>query len=113
LHRFRFIDRLGEGALVDKADGDRAARHCTSHALAKMQRRATLQCRVYGAILFQRGYLSNGLFPWRSKVVNHTTAIFRQLNKQRVAAHHDALEFSDHRIVTIVTADALTESVSV
>ena len=35
-HRFRFIDRLREGALVDKADSDRTARHCTSHALAKM-----------------------------------------------------------------------------
>ena len=42
-----------------------------------------------------------GLFPWRSKVVNHTTAIFRQVNKQRVAAHHDALEFADGQIVLL------------
>ena len=28
-------------------------------------------------------------------VVNHKTAIFRQINKDRATAHHDALEFSD------------------
>ena len=38
---------------------------------------------------------------WRHKVVNHTTAIFRQVNKQRVAAHHDALEFPDGQIVLL------------
>ena len=42
-----------------------------------------------------------GLFPWRSKVVNHTTAIFRQVNKQRVAVHHDALEFPDGQVVLL------------
>ena len=41
------------------------------------------------------------LFPWCSKVVNHTTAIFRQVNKQRVAAHHDALEFADGQIILL------------
>ena len=44
---------------------------------------------------------TTGLFPWRSRVVNHTTAIFRQVNKQRVAAHHDALEFADGQIVLL------------
>jgi hypothetical protein len=33
---------------------------------------------------------STGLFTWRNKVMKHTTAIIRQVNKQRVAAHHDA-----------------------
>jgi hypothetical protein len=33
--------------------------------------------------------------------MNHTTAIFRQINKQRVAAHHDALEFADGQIVLL------------
>jgi hypothetical protein len=33
--------------------------------------------------------------------MNHTTAIFRQVNKQRVAAHHDALEFADGQIVLL------------
>jgi hypothetical protein len=42
---------------------------------------------------------TTGLFPWRNKILNHTTAIFRQVNKQRVVAHHDALEFADGQIV--------------
>ena len=36
-----------------------------------------------------------GLLAWREKVIKHETAIFRQINKERVAAHHDALEFPD------------------
>ena len=42
-----------------------------------------------------------GLLGWRETVVNHKTAIFRQINKERVAAHHDALEFPDGRIVLL------------
>ena len=33
--------------------------------------------------------------------MKHTTAIFRQVNKQRVAAHHDALEFADGQNVLL------------
>ena len=42
-----------------------------------------------------------GIFGWRDKVIRHKTAIFRQINKERVAAHHDALEFPDGRIVLL------------
>jgi hypothetical protein len=42
-----------------------------------------------------------GIFPWRNKVLKHTTAIFRQINKEKVAAHHDALEFADGQIVLL------------
>jgi hypothetical protein len=42
-----------------------------------------------------------GLLTWRDKVINHKTAIFRQINKERVSAHHDALEFPDGRIVLL------------
>ena len=45
--------------------------------------------------------VSTGLFPWRHKSVNHKTAIFRQINKTRLAAHHDALEFPDGQIVLL------------
>jgi hypothetical protein len=45
--------------------------------------------------------LAIGLFPWRNKSINHKTAIFRQINKARVAAHHDALEFPDGQIVLL------------
>jgi hypothetical protein len=45
--------------------------------------------------------LPTGLFSWRDKVINHKTAIFRQVNKERVVGHHDALEFPDGRIVLL------------
>ncbi len=44
---------------------------------------------------------STGLFPWRNRVINHQTAIFRQINRDKLAAHHDALEFPDGRIVLL------------
>jgi hypothetical protein len=42
-----------------------------------------------------------GLFSWQAKTVNHRTAIFRQINKDKMAAHHDALEFPDGQIVVL------------
>ena len=42
-----------------------------------------------------------GLFGWKTKVVNHTTAIFRQINKDNLHTHHDALEFPDGQIVLL------------
>jgi hypothetical protein len=45
--------------------------------------------------------LPAGLFGWKTKTINHQTAIFRQLNKDKVAAHHDALEFPDGRTVLL------------
>ena len=34
---------------------------------------------------------------------DHTTAIFRQINKEKVVAHHDALEFPDGQIVLLTS----------
>ena len=45
--------------------------------------------------------LSTGLFAWRDTIIDHKTAIFRQINKGKVAAHHDALEFPDGQIVLL------------
>jgi hypothetical protein len=42
-----------------------------------------------------------GLFGWKTKVLNHTTAIFRQINKDNLHTHHDALEFPDGQIVLL------------
>jgi hypothetical protein len=42
-----------------------------------------------------------GLFGWNANVVNHTTAIFRQVNKDNPRSHHDALEFPDGQIVLL------------
>jgi hypothetical protein len=47
-----------------------------------------------------------GLLAWRDKVINHTTAIFRQINKEKAAAHHDALEFPDGQIVLLTYLQA-------
>jgi hypothetical protein len=47
--------------------------------------------------------LPMGLMAWRDKVIDPKTAIFRQINKDRVAAHHDALEFPDGRIALLTT----------
>src|SRR5262249_54044533 len=45
--------------------------------------------------------LATGLFPWRERALNYNTAIFRQINKDKVAAHHDALEFPDGRSILL------------
>jgi hypothetical protein len=43
------------------------------------------------------------LWPWHDNVINHKTAIFRQINKEKVVAHHDALEFPDGQIVLLTS----------
>ena len=45
--------------------------------------------------------VATGLLAWRDKVINHRTAIFRQINKEKAAAHHDALEFPDGQVVLL------------
>jgi hypothetical protein len=47
--------------------------------------------------------LPTGLIGWRDKTIDHKTAIFRQINKDKVAVHHDALEFPDGRIALLTT----------
>ena len=41
------------------------------------------------------------LWPWHDSAIRHKTAIFRQINKEKVHAHHDALEFPDGQIVLL------------
>ena len=48
-------------------------------------------------------FSATGLLGWWNKVINHKTAIFRQINKERVSAHHDALEFPDGQIVLLTS----------
>ena len=43
----------------------------------------------------------DSLVGWRDRVIHHRAAIFRQINKGTVAAHHDALEFPDGEIVLL------------
>jgi hypothetical protein len=42
-----------------------------------------------------------GLFGWKAETINHTTAIFRQINKDNPHTHHDALEFPDGQTVRL------------
>jgi hypothetical protein len=44
------------------------------------------------------------LFSW-GRTINAKTAIFRQINKDRVAAHHDALEMPDGKIVMLTVLE--------
>jgi hypothetical protein len=41
------------------------------------------------------------LLGWKPQTINHTTAIFRQINKDVRYAHRDALEFPDGQIVLL------------
>jgi hypothetical protein len=49
--------------------------------------------------------LRTGLFGCRDKIINYNTAIFRQINKEKISAHHDALEFPDGQIVLLTFLD--------
>jgi hypothetical protein len=48
-----------------------------------------------------RCYGRGRLLGWKSEVLKHTTAIFRQVNKENPRTHHDALEFPDGQIVLL------------
>jgi hypothetical protein len=47
--------------------------------------------------------LSARVWPWHDRAIEHKTAIFRQINKDKFAAHHDALEFPDGQIVLLTS----------
>ena len=49
-------------------------------------------------LAYRRAYL-----PGRASPSITETAIFRQVNKKKAAAHHDALEFPDGRIVLLTS----------
>ena len=40
-------------------------------------------------------------WPWSNGVIRHRTAIFRQINCNKLSAHHDALEFPDGQLVLL------------
>jgi len=39
--------------------------------------------------------------PWRTNIIKYKTAIFRQINKEWLGTHHDALEFPDGQIAVL------------
>jgi hypothetical protein len=40
-------------------------------------------------------------FAWKPLIIKYKTAIFRQVNKDKIYAHHDALEFPDGKMVLL------------
>jgi hypothetical protein len=48
-----------------------------------------------------RRNLRGGSVAWKLGTIDHTTAIFRQVNKLNPHIHHDALEFPDGQIVLL------------
>ena len=46
------------------------------------------------------------LWPWTKNIINHKTAIFRQINQNNRVAHHDALEFPDGGVVLLTHLQA-------
>jgi hypothetical protein len=64
----------------------------------------TAVCVLPGTELAFAGKVScrpRGVFGWKAGTANHTTAIFRQINKDNPHTHHDALEFPDGQIVLL------------
>jgi hypothetical protein len=47
--------------------------------------------------------LPTRLWPWHDGAIKDKTAIFRQINKEKVTTHHDALEFPDGQIVLLTS----------
>jgi hypothetical protein len=65
---------------------------------------STAVCLLPGTELSFAGEVAcsrGSLFDWRDRVIHHRTAIFRQINKDRTAAHHDALEFPNGEVVLL------------
>src|SRR5580692_9470062 len=52
-----------------------------------------------------------GLLGWARKTVDYRTAIFRQINRERAAAHHDALEFPDGQVSLLTSLKEGQEAV--
>jgi len=48
-------------------------------------------------------YMPTGMFTWRQKTIAHRTAVFRQINRDRMTVHHDALEFPDGETVLLTS----------
>ena len=42
-------------------------------------------------------------YDWRNRVIDHKTAIFRQVSQEKKHVHHDALEFPNGEIVLLTS----------
>jgi hypothetical protein len=74
-----------------------------THGFAAAEDASVAVCLLSGTELFFAGRVTLwlDLITWRERVIDHKTAIFRQVNLEKQWAHHDALEFPDGQIVLL------------
>jgi hypothetical protein len=58
-------------------------------------------CLLPGTELSFQHEVRRSSWLWGSKTIKHKTAIFREINKDALRTHHDALEFPDGRLVLL------------
>jgi hypothetical protein len=60
-----------------------------------------VEVRRYALVAKAVSCRPRGSLGWKARTVNHTTAIFRQINKHNPYTHHDALEFPDGQVALL------------
>jgi hypothetical protein len=78
-----------------------------THGFAASEDASVAVCLLPGTELsFSDNVRHTRLWPWSKNVINHKTAIFRQVNRGSPNVHHDALEFPDGQIVLLTLLKA-------
>jgi hypothetical protein len=91
------------------AVGDKLVTHnfgAGTRGFASPESLETAICILPGTeIAFPNGLLitHRSFFGWRKRRVRHSTAIFRQINRQSPDTHHDAVEFPDGHTVLLTS----------
>jgi hypothetical protein len=85
--------------------GDKLTTRCFgtgTRGFAALEDASVAVCLMPGTELsFTNEVRRLGAWPWSDSVIEHKTAIFRQINKEVPYTHHDALEFPDGTIVLL------------
>jgi hypothetical protein len=79
-----------------------------THGFAASEDAGVAVCLLPGTELSFAGTVAVwiDLITWRERVIDHKTAIFRQVNLDKRWTHHDALEFPDGQIVLLTMLKA-------
>jgi len=73
-----------------------------TRGFAASEDKNTAVCVLPGTELsFAQKVRRRRIWPWSKIVIDHTTAIFRQINRHDRFSHHDALEFPDGQVVLL------------
>ena len=75
--------------------------HARIRGIRELERRSLRSTGTELAFAHEVERLPTRFWPWHDGAIKDKTAIFRQINKEKVAAHHDALEFPDGQIVLL------------